>query len=218
MAPVCEDIALVIQFSQATHQLCGRLITGKDEHAEGLSVRRVVLGHLTGLGISVPEITKRSVAGNLLHLCVGEDHDLLVVSGCVRCCLGAGEVVSPDEDGHMAGVLGREHALLRRSEAAAHHKDILPGEELPIAGGAVGNTPPPELRFTLETHYTGMGTGGQQDAEALQITPPSAHSLYITNQTQLGDLRQEEFCPKDSACFRMVSVSAAPLVRSTPGN
>lgn len=54
----------------------------------------MVLGHLTGFGIPVPEIAERSVAGHLLHLCVGENGDLLVVSGCIRCCLGAGEVVS----------------------------------------------------------------------------------------------------------------------------
>ncbi len=58
LAAVGEDIALVIQFSQAAHQLRGRLITGKNEHAEGLSVRRMVLGHLTGFGIPVPEIAE----------------------------------------------------------------------------------------------------------------------------------------------------------------
>ena len=193
LAPVCEDIALVIQFSQAAHQLRGRLITGKNEHAEGLSVRRMVLGHLTGFGIPVPEIAERSVAGHLLHLCVGENGDLLVVSGCIRCCLGAGEVVSPDENGHLAGVLGQEHALLRRSKAAAHHKDIFPGEELSVAGGAVGHAPPTELLLPLEAHHAGMGAGGQEDTEAPQIAPAGAYGLYVTGELQPGDLGQQKF-------------------------
>ena len=193
LAPVCEDIALVIQFSQAAHQLRSRLITGKDEHAEGFSVCRVVLGHLTGFGIPVPEIAERSVTGDLLHLCVGEDGDLLVASGCVRCCLGAGEVVSPDEDGHLAGVLGQEHALLSRSEAAAHHKDILPGEELAVAGGAVSHAPTAELLLTLEAHHAGMGAGCQENAEALQIAPAGADGLYIAGELQTSDLGQQKF-------------------------
>ena len=93
----------------------------------------------------------------------------------------------------MPRILGQKHAFLCGRKAAAHHKDILAGKELPIAGGAIGNSPPPELCFTLEPHHTGMGAGGQQDAEALQIATPSAHSLHITAQIQFGDLRQEEF-------------------------
>ena len=103
LAPVCQDIALVIQFSQAAHQLRGWLITGKDEHAEGLAVHRTMLGRLAGFGIPVLEIAEGGVAGNLLHLCVGEDSDLLVVSGCIRRCLGAGEVVSPGSEWSHGG-------------------------------------------------------------------------------------------------------------------
>ena len=33
-------------------------------------------------------------------------------------------------------------------EKDSGHKDILAGKELPIAGGAIGNSPPPELCFT----------------------------------------------------------------------
>ena len=193
LAAVGEDIALLVQLRQPLHQLRGRLISGKDEDAESLSVRRVVLGHLAGLCVAIADEPQGGVTGHLLHHCVGEDCDLLMVPGGVRRGLGAGEAIAPDQDGHMAGVLGKKHALLSGREAAAHHKDILAGKELPIAGGAIGNSPPPELCFTLEPHHTGMGAGGQQDAEALQIATPSAHSLHITAQIQFGDLRQEEF-------------------------
>ena len=83
-----------------------------------------------------------------------------MVPGSVRRGLGAAEVVSPDEDGHMPGVLGEKHALLRCGKAAAHHKDILSGEKLSVAGGAVGHAPAPELLLTPESHHAGMGAGG----------------------------------------------------------
>ncbi|CAN4034456.1 PocR domain-containing protein, partial [Dysosmobacter welbionis] len=175
-----------------SYQLRSRLIAGKDKHAEGFAVRCVVLGHPPGFGIPVPEIAERSVAGHLLHLCVGEDGDLLVAPGRVRCGLGAGEVVPPDENGHLTGVLGKEHALLRRSKAAAHHKYILPGEELSVAGGAVGHAPASKLFLPLEAHHAGMGAGGQQDAETLQISPAGADGLYIAGEFQPSDLGQQK--------------------------
>ena len=101
--------------------------------------------------------------------------------------------VAPDQDGHMAGVLGEEHALLGGRKAAAHHKDVLAGEELAVAGGAVGHAPAPELLLPLEAHHAGMGAGGQQDAEAFQVAPAGPHGFHIAGEVQAGDLRQQEF-------------------------
>lgn len=110
--------------------------------------------------------------------------------------LGAGEVRSPDEDGHMAGVFGEEDALLRGGKAAPHHKDLLVGEELPVAGGAVGHPPAPEGLLPLEAHHPGMGPGGPEDAEAGQVPPAGADGFHIPRQVQAGDLRQEELRPE----------------------
>ena len=93
----------------------------------------------------------------------------------------------------MAGVLGKEHALLGGREAAAHHKDVLVGEEFAVAGGTVGHAPAPELLLPLEAHHAGMGASGQQDAEAFQIAPAGPHGFHIAGEIQPGDLRQEKF-------------------------
>ena len=192
LAAVCEDIALLVQFRQAPDQFRGRLIPGKDEDAEGFSVCRVVLGHLAGLGIPVPEEAQGGIPGHFFNFCIRENRDFLVVPCGVRRGLGAGEVVAPDQDGHMAGVLGEEHALLRRGKAAAHHKDVLAGEELAVAGGAVGHAPAAKLLLPLETHHAGMSPGGQQHAEALQVTPAGPDGFHIAGEIQAGDLGQQE--------------------------
>ena len=92
-----------------------------------------------------------------------------MASSRVCCCLGAGEVIFPNENGHLAGVLGEEHAFLRRGEATAHHKDILPGEELAVAGGAVGHAAAGVLGLALETQLARAGAGGDEDAEGLEV-------------------------------------------------
>ncbi len=50
------------------------------------------------------------------------------------------------------------------------------------------------------------------DAEALQIAPAGTDGLYITGELQPVTSASRNSAPKPSACFRMVSVSAAPLV------
>ena len=193
LAAVGEDIALLVQLRQPLYQFRGWLISGKDEDAEGLPIRRVVLGHLAGSCVAIADEPQGGVTGHRFHHCVGEDGDLLVVPGGVRRGLGAGESVAPDQDGHVAGVLGKEHALLGGREAAAHHKDVLAGEEFAVAGGTVGHAPAPELLLPLEAHHAGMGASGQQDAEAFQIAPAGPHGFHIAGEIQPGDLRQEKF-------------------------
>ena len=41
----------------------------------------------------------------------------------------------------MACILGEEHRLFSCRKAAAHHKNVLPGEKLAVTGSAVGNAP-----------------------------------------------------------------------------
>ena len=96
----------------------------------------------------------------------------------------------------MAGVFGEEDALLRGGKAAPHHKDLLVGEELSVAGGAVGHAPAPEGLLPLEAHHPGVGPGGPEDAEAGQVPPAGADGFHIPRQVQAGDLRQEELRPE----------------------
>ncbi len=76
----------------------------------------------------------------------------------------------------MAGILGEKHALLRRGQAAAHHKDILPGKKLPVARGAVGHAPALEGRLPGKAHFSGVGPGGprtpKQDPRVVQDSVP----------------------------------------------
>ena len=90
----------------------------------------------------------------------------------------------------MPGILGEKHALLRCGKAAAHHKDILSGEKLSVAGGAVGHAPAPELLLTPESHHAGLSAGGQQHTEAAQRPTAGADGFHITLQLQAGDLCQ----------------------------
>ena len=44
----------------------------------------------------------------------------------------------------------------------------------------------------MEAHHAGMSPGGQQDAEAFQVTPAGPDGFYIAGEVQAGDFRQQE--------------------------
>ncbi len=71
----------------------------------------------------------------------------------------------------MAGVFGEEDALLRGGKAAPTTKTSLVGEELSVAGGAVGHPPAPEGLLPWKPTIRGWAPGGPEDAEAGQVPP-----------------------------------------------
>ena len=97
----------------------------------------------------------------------------------------------------MPGILGEENRFLRRGKAAAHHEHFLVRKELTVTGGAVGNAPAPEVRFSFEAHHSGMGTGGQQNAEGFEIALGRLYSFDLAGHVQSLHLCQLEFRPED---------------------
>ena len=102
----------------------------------------------------------------------------------------------------MAGIFCEENRLLRRGKSAAHHEDLLAGEELTVAGGAVGNTPAPVFRLAPEAHHSGMGAGGQQHTEGLQLSPGGFDRFDITGHIQRFHFSQHKFRAEG---FRLLS-------------
>ncbi len=68
----------------------------------------------------------------------------------------------------MRSVFGKENALLRRRETAADDEDRLAGEELAVAGRAVGNAVPAEIQLALESDRARMRAGGDEQAETFE--------------------------------------------------
>ena len=194
LVAVREDVALFVQFRHTPGEIGGGGVTGKDEYAEGFSLRRPVLGFLSGFRVADPDAAGSGVAGKLHHHGVGQNAGFLVISGSIRHGLRTGEVVLPDEYGHMAGVFGEEDAFLCGSKTAAHHKNILAGKEFTVAGGAVCHTPAPELFLSGKADHAGMCAGGQQYAEALQGAPAGLHGFDLAGHVQRRNLCQQKLC------------------------
>ena len=93
----------------------------------------------------------------------------------------------------MSGILGQKHRLLGSGVAAAHHEHFLAGEELTVAGSAVGHAPAPVIRFAPKANHSGMGAGGQQNAEGFQFTPGGFDGLDIPGHIQAFHFRQHKF-------------------------
>ena len=66
-------------------------------------------------------------------------------------------------------VFGQQHGCLACGESAADHQDFLAGEELAVAGGAVGHAAAGVLGLALETQLARAGAGGDEDAEGLEV-------------------------------------------------
>ena len=151
-----------------------------------------MLDCLAGLLAAVADGAQSVVAEDSVHLGVAQHGDLGVITGGIGCALGAGEVVAADENGDMSCVLGEEHGLLCCGKAAADDEHILAGEELAVAGGAVGYAAAAEIFFSGESHHAGMCAGGQQHAEALELTPVGVNGLYIAAHVKLVHACQHE--------------------------
>ena len=139
----------------------------------------MIFRYLTGGSILITDIIKSIVSGHFLHNRIGENGDLLMISGLVGHRSSAGKVTLSDQDGHMPGEFRQEYALFRRSIAAAHHKDFLTGKKLTVASGAIGYAPPFVLFLASKANTSGMSAGGQQNAKAVVISPVCANGLHI---------------------------------------
>ena len=160
-----------------------------------------MFGLLSGFHVANPDAAGRGVTGKLYHHGVGQNADFLVIPGSIRHGLRTGEVVLPDEDGHMAGVFGEEDAFLCGSKTAARHKNILAGKEFTVAGGAVGHTPALALFLSGKADHAGMRAGGQQYPEALQGAPAGLHGFDFAGHVQRRDLCRQKLCAEMLCLF-----------------
>ena len=151
-----------------------------------------VLRHFAGALIAVADGPQGGIAQDLFHFRVGKDGDLGMIPGAVCHRLGAGKVILSNENVHMAGILGQKYRLFRCGKAAADDENLFPGEEFTVAGGAVGNAPAPEVRFSIEADHSGMGAGGKQDAEGFQLATAGPDGFEIALHLQAFHLRQHE--------------------------
>lgn len=166
------------------------------EEVSGDSALRAIRyrNDLTGEVIPVTDGPESRITGDFLYHGVIPNSDLGMLL-CFLChTLGTGEVIGDHQDIHMFGILGQEHRFFGRGKTAADHKDFLAGEEFAVTGGAVGHASAPELCFAGETDHSGMGTGGQQHAEALQLPTGGMNHLHIARQIQLFHFCQHKLC------------------------
>ena len=188
---VGKDIPLLVQRHRTLECIRRRSIAGEHEHAEGLLA--FILRHLTGGGIFVPGIGQAVLAGHFLHHRVIQHGDFFVVFRLLRHGRGAGKGILADEDGHMAGKFREKYAFLCRRIAAADDENLFPGEELAVAGGAVGNTPALVRFLALESNGSRMCAGCQQDAKAAVVPLVGMHRLDIPGNRKAGGFRDLEF-------------------------
>ena len=108
----------------------------------------------------------------------------------------AGKIVAADENGNVACILRKEHGLFRCGKAAADHEHLSAGEELTVAGRAVGNAAAAEVCFALKADHARVRTGGKQDAEALEFAAVGSDGLDLAGHIKALDAREQKFRAK----------------------
>ena len=96
----------------------------------------------------------------------------------------------------MPGKFRQEYTFFCCGIATADHKNFLAGKEFSVAGGAVGYTPALVFFLALETNRSGMGTGGKQDAKAVEFSLIGTHCFNIPGKVEARGFRQYKFCPE----------------------
>lgn len=150
-----DYVAVIVELNHAAHELGGRHISGEHEHAEC-----AVVGGLPSFGLARGAVKNGRLAqtalarGDALELHVVAHVDLRIVLGFGGNGGVAGEVGLAHEHGDLGRVLGEEHGFLGGRESSADHEHLLAGEELTVAGGAVGHTAAGVLRLALESKLT----------------------------------------------------------------
>ena len=80
----------------------------------------------------------------------------------------------------MGGKLGQKDRLLGGGKAASDDKDLFSGKEGPVTGRAVRDAVSTEALLPLEPGRPGVGTGGKNDAKALEGAPVCHHLPHRT--------------------------------------
>ena len=89
------------------------------------------------------------------------ERDLLVGPRLVLHDLRRPECIAPVNDGDVRGELRQERRLLHRRVAAAHHRNRLAPEEVPVAGGACRHAVPHQGPFGFQPEQPRRGARGQ---------------------------------------------------------
>ena len=188
-----DHIPLLVKFDDAAHQIGGGHVTGEYEDAECAARGRPP--RLDGPGRHVADRRLGQAAlpgGDAVEHGVVAHLDLRVVLRLGGHRRIAGEVVLAHQDRDLAGVFGEEHRFLGRGEPAADHQHLTAGEELAVAGRAVGHAAAGVFGFPFEPELARAGTGGHQDAEGPQIAARGVHDLDIALHIQTGRLGAKE--------------------------
>ena len=93
----------------------------------------------------------------------------------------------------MTGKLRQKYALLCCCVATADHKYFLSRKELPVTGGAVGNTSTLVFFLTFESDGSWVGSGCQQNTKTAIIAFIGANGLDIPVEVKAGGLCQQKF-------------------------
>ena len=192
-----DHIPVVVKFHHATDQFGLRHIASEHEHAEGTAISRLPHARLTGARIAQRRFGQPAGTGcDPVKLRMVPHLDLRVVLGFGGNGGIASEIAFAHKNGDFAGVFRQEHRFLGRRESAADHDDFTSVEEFTITGGAVGHASACILLFAGETDFAWGGSGGDENAEAADISAIGVHDLDITIHVQSCRLGDFEFRPE----------------------
>ena len=176
---VCHNITALVALCDSSHQIRCRLISGKDKDSEILPCRRPVFRDLSRNVIPIAQTFKHTFSRRLDRFRIREHSDLFMAQRRLRSRRRAFESVPPDQDCHVARIFRQEYALLGSRKSAADHKDISSGKKFSITGSTVSDPSSTEFLFPLKSYLAGMSSGGQQHAEAGQLTAAGLYFFYI---------------------------------------
>ena len=193
---VGQHVAKGIKLGNSFDQLGRGCVANKDKDAKVVAIICAVDALLAGLDIAVAQGTQRGIARRLHHLGVVEHGDLLVALRFLGGSGRAGKIILANQNGDVARVLGEKDALLRRGETAANDKDVLAGEELAVARGAVGDAVAAKLILARKTNAARAGARSEQGREAGNIALRGLHLLDIAIQIKARHFREHELGTK----------------------
>lgn len=194
-AGLSDNVAILIELKLALDQGVGGVVANSVEETVSLNDLLLVVGGALDAEVG-HEAVRLALTDNLGGDGVEANSALGVVEQTISHNLGGTQLVTADQHGDVATVLGQEHGLLGGRVTTTNDVQGLVAEDgdSTVADSAGADTVLPELLLAGQVEATGIGTGsddnGVRSVSGLvvgTVVPLGPHLEGPLGQIQLGD-------------------------------
>ena len=155
---VAEEIAKLIVLDVFAKDIAVGLEADEGKHGAHIEVAL-----LTALDVADVDAAHPLIAGDVVHHGVEDELHLRILLGGGHSYRLRAELVATVNEVHLAGIPGKESALLDGAVTTTDHRHGLVLEEGAIADGTITDSPASQLRLAGYAQLFGLATRGHND-------------------------------------------------------